>query len=155
MTPDIGTDPALVDPRAPRFGQLITMSLLTVGIVLQEPFVVLAVAAVLNLALVSGWRVDVYGLLWQQVMIPILGKPEAKEPAAPHRFAKLMGASFTGLATVLLFAAPTIGVSELALFGYGIAGLVAVLAGVAAIGDYCVGCKMYRQVGYFQRLGVV
>jgi len=155
MTSDIDTDPALVDPRAPRFGQLVTMSLLTVGIALQDPVVVLAVAAVLNLALLSGWRLDLYGVLWRHVMIPVLGKPGGKEPAAPHRFAKLMGAAFTGIATVLLFAAPVVAVTGLAIVGYGIAGLVALLAGIAGIGNYCLGCKMYRQVGYFRRLGVV
>jgi hypothetical protein len=155
MTTDTATGPALVDPRAPRFGQLTTMTALLVGIVLQEPVLVLAVAVVLNAALVSGWRLDLYGFLWRRVIIPVVGPPADREPAAPHRFAKLMGATFTGAATVLSVAAAGAGLPVLTLAGYGIAGLVALLAGIAGIGDYCVGCKMYRQVGEFQRLGVV
>lgn len=157
MTNDIDSTPDLVrvDPRAPRFGQLITMSGLLAGIVLQEPLLVAAIAVILNAALLSGWRLDLYAFLWRNVMMPIVGPPGEKEAAAPHRFARLMGAAFTGVATVLLFAASAVSGPNLALAGYAIAGLVAVLAGVAGIGDYCVGCKMYRQVGYFQRLGVV
>lgn len=157
MTDDIESTPdvAVVDPRAPRFGQLVTMSGLLAGLVLREPLLVAAVAVVLNAALLSGWRLDLYGVLWRTVMIPVVGAPDEKEAAAPHRFARLMGAAFTGVATVLLFAGPAVGVPSLALAGYAIASLVAALAGIAGIGDYCVGCKLYRQVGYFQRLGVV
>lgn len=157
MTDDIDSTPdlAMVDPRAPRFGQLVTMSGLLAGVVLREPVLVVAVAVVLNAALLSGWRLDLYAFLWQHVMIPVVGPPAEKEAAAPHRFARLMGAASTGVATVLLFAGPALGGPDLAPAGYAVAVLVAVLAGVAGIGDYCVGCKLYRQVGYFQRLGVV
>ena len=148
-------DVELIDPRAPRFGQLVTMTGLVLGVLLREPLLVAAVAVVLNAAVLSGWRLDLYGTLWRNVMIPIVGRPEETEPASPHRFAQLMGAAFTALATVLLYAAPAVEVSALALAGYAIAGLVALLAGVAGIGDYCVGCKMYRQVAFFRRLGVV
>lgn len=30
-----------------------------------------------------------------------------------------------------------------------------ILAGVAAAFDYCIGCRMYRQVSFFRRLGWV
>lgn len=157
MTDDIDSTPDLerVDPRAPRFGQLTTMSGLLAGIALQEPLLVAAVALVLNAALLSGWRLDLYGVLWRNVMLPLVGPPGERDAAAPHRFAKLMGASFTAVATALLVAGPALGRPELTVAGFGVAGIVAVLAGVAGIGDYCIGCKMYRQVGYFQRLGVV
>ena len=71
-----------------------------------------------------------------------------------------MGATFTTVATVLLFAAPVIpvpgvAVAGVAVAGYAIAGLVAALAAIAGIGGYCLGCKMYRQVSFFRQLGVV
>lgn len=146
---------ALVDPRAPRFGQAITTMGLVLGIALQEPLFVLAIAVVLNVSLLSGWRLDLYGFLWRNVMLPLVGRPEEREPAAPHRFAKLMGAAFTGIASVLLFAAPALSMPVLSLVGYAVAGMVAVLAGIAAVADICVGCRMYRQVSFFRRLGVV
>lgn len=73
------------------------------------------------------------------------------DPRAPHWFAKLMDVGFTAIASVLLFAAPALSLPALAPAGYA----VAVLAGVAAGADVCVGCRMYRQVSFFRRLGVV
>lgn len=148
-------DVELIDPRAPRFGQLITMTGLALGVVLREPLLVGAVAVVLNAAVLSGWRLDLYGTLWRNVLIPIVGRPDETEPASPHRFAQLMGAAFTAVATGLLYAAPAVAVPALALAGYGVAAMVALLAAIAGIGDYCVGCKMYKQVAFFRRLGVV
>jgi hypothetical protein len=148
-------DVAMVDPRAPRFGQIITMTGLGMGVVLREPLLVLAVAVALNAAVLSGWRLDLYGVLWRHGMTRIVGMPDETEPASPHRFARLMGAAFTAIATVLLYAAPLVDVPGLVLAGYGVAALVALLAGIAGIGDYCVGCKLYRQVSFFRRLGVV
>jgi hypothetical protein len=54
----------------------------------------------------------------------------------------------TAAASGLLFAG-------LPLAGYAVAGLVASLAGLAAATDVCIGCRMYRQVSLFRRLGVV
>lgn len=146
---------AMVDARAPRFGQTITMSVLLLGIGLQEPLFILAIAVILNVALFSGWRVNVYGFLWRHVMIPIIGKPDEREPATPHRFAKLMGATMSGVATILLFGAPVVGIPALALVGYGVAGLHACAAAIGGIGNYCIGCRMYKQVAFFRRLGLV
>lgn len=145
---------ALVDPRAPRFGQALTAAGLVAGVALGEPLLVLAVAVVLDAALLSGWRLDLYGALWRRAVRPVVGRAEP-EPAAPHRFAKLLGAGMTTLATVLLFAAPVVGLPALALAGYGVAALVAALAGLAATTGVCIGCRMYRQVSFLRRLGVV
>lgn len=148
-------DVTMVDPRAPRFGQLVTMTGLLLGVVLREPLLVLAVAVVLNAALLSGWRLDLYGVLWRHGVTRIVGAPAETEPAAPHRFARLLGAAFTAVATVLLYLGRVVAVPELELAGYAVAALVALLAGVAGIGGYCVGCKLYREVAFFRRLGVV
>lgn len=164
-----GTDAAratreasLVDPRAPRFGQALTATGLLAGVALQQPLLVGAVAAVLCTAVASGWRLDLWGVLWRRLAIPVVGAPADREPAAPHRFAKLVGAGFTGLATlsfaadaVLAPAAVAWGHSGLALAGYGLAALVAALAALAATTGICLGCRMYRQVSFFRRLGVV
>ncbi|WP_254537984.1 DUF4395 family protein [Halomarina litorea] len=106
------------------------------------------VALVLNLAVLSEWRLDLYGVLWKRAVVPVVGRPAEREPAAPHRFAKLVGAVTTALAGVALLAG-------LLLVGYAIAGVVAALAGLAAATDVCLGCRLYRQVSFFRRLGVV
>lgn len=141
---------ALVDPRAPRFGQTLTAGLLTLAIVLQQPLLVGIVTAVLVSAVVTRWRVDPWGLLWRHGASRFVDPPAEREPAAPHRFAKLMGAGFTLVASGLLVVSGPATVA-----GYVVAGLVALLAGIAAALDICVGCRLYRQVGFFRRLGLV
>lgn len=145
----------LIDPRAARFGQTITMTILLLGVGLQEPLLIVAVAVILGTSVLSGWRVDLYRVIWQRAMIPVVGPPEDPEPAAPHRFAKLMGASMSSVAAIFLLGAPVIGLLELALFGYGVALLHAAAAAIGGIGNYCIGCRMYKQVAFFRRSGVV
>lgn len=138
---------AVVDPRAPRFGQSITTTALAAGIVLGRPVLVYLVAAVLGLAVASGWRYDLYAVLWRRGVRPLL-EPAEPEPAAPHRFAKLLGATGTSLASVLL-------VGGYPVAGYAVAAAVAVAAGLAASTGICIGCRMYRGVAVFRRLDVV
>lgn len=142
-TPEVGR----VDPRAPRFGQTLTTLGLAAGILLAEPLLVYGVTAVLVTSVLTGWRVDAWGLLWKHVGRRFVDSADP-EPAAPHRFAKLMGATFTlGASALLLGGFP--------LLGLGVAAMVAALAGIAAGADICVGCRLYRQVSFFRRLGVV
>lgn len=142
---DAGT---LIDPRVPRFGQTITTIGLVAGIALDTPELVFTITAILGLAVVSSWRVDAYALAWRHVIQPVIGDTTDPEPAAPHRFAKLLGA----VGTVLASAAILIGVPTL---GYVIAGGVAVAAGLAATTGICLGCNLYRQVRFFRRLDVI
>lgn len=146
---------SMVDPRAPRFGQTVTMTVLLVAIALQAPVFVLAVAVVLNVAVLSSWRANLYGLVWRRLLIPVVGRPHETEPAAPHRFASLMGAGMSLVATALLFGAPALDVPALALAGYAVALVHAGMAAIGGVGDYCIGCKMYRKVAYVRRLGLV
>lgn len=138
----------LVDPRAPRFGQTITALGLGGAIALDLPLLLYATTAVLLVAVLSGWRIDLYAVLWRTVMIPILGRPREREPAAPHRFARVLGAIGSGLASGLVLAG-------VPLAGYVVAGAVALLAALAASTGICLGCRMYRQVAFFRRLNVV
>lgn len=145
----------MMDPRAARFGQTISLAVLLVAIGFQEPRLILALALVLNAAVFSGWRLNLYGTVWRHIMIPLVGKPAETEAAAPHRFAKLMGASMSGIATILLFGFPAVGLPELVVLGYGVAAIHAGAAAIGGVGDYCIGCRMYRQVGYFRQIGII
>lgn len=139
---------AMVDPRAPRFGQTLTALGLAGGVVLGEPILIAFVAVVLSTAVVSGWRIDAWGFLWRRLAIPVVGLPAEREPAAPHRFAKLLGAVGTTLAVgAFLTGVP--------LVGYSIAVAVSAAAGLAAVTDICLGCRLYRQVAVVRRLGLV
>lgn len=148
-------DATMIDPRAARFGQSITMSVLILGIGLQEPLFILAIAVVLNAAVLSGWRLTFYGFLWHRGIHPLVGEPAESEPAAPHRFATVMGAGMSATATVLLFGAPVMSIPTLAPAGYALALVHAGAAAIGGVGDYCIGCRLYRQVAYLRRLGVV
>lgn len=139
---------ALVDPRAPRFGQAITATLLLLGVGLGEPALVYLVAIILLTAVLTRWRVDLYALLWRHGMLRIVAPPAEREPAAPHRFAKLLGAAGTLLASVLILGGAT-------LAGYALALAVAALAALAAVTGICLGCRMYRHVGFLRHHDVV
>lgn len=144
-------DPArvgdMVDPRAPRFGQAITATGLLAGVLLDIPALIYAVAAVLLLSAASGWRIDLYGIVFKALVKPRL-PPAEPESAVPHRFAKLIGVVGTAFATgFLVFGVP--------LAGYAIAVVVAVAAGLAATTGYCIGCRLYSQVSLFRRLSLV
>jgi hypothetical protein len=148
MTDDTGVD--LVDPRAPRFGQAVTATLAIAAIALAEPGLVAVLALVLATAVLSRWRVDAAASLWRHVVAPRLGPGGEREPAAPHRFAKVVGATTTTVATPLVFLG-----GGVAFVGYALVAIVAVLAALGATTGFCLGCRMYQEVAFFQRVGVV
>lgn len=146
--PDGGGAADRVDPRAPRFGQSITATLLALAVVLQVPLLVGVVAVILGTAVVSRWRHDPYAALWRHGVRRVVGPPVELDTAAPHRFAKLLGAVGTALGSLAFLAG-------VPLAGYLLAAAVALAAGLAAATGYCLGCRLYGQVRFFQRLDVV
>ena len=120
--------PDMVDPRAPRFGQAITALGLAVGILLQQPLFIYVITGILAVSVLSRWRLDLYALLWRRVGLRIVGAPTAREHAAPHRFAKLLGALFTAVASVCLLVGSVTGVAVVGVVGYAVAAAVVVLA---------------------------
>lgn len=154
-TAGTGRPADVVDPRAPRFGQSITALGLVAGIALREPAFVYAVTAILVVSAVSGWRLDLYSFLWRRVVLQAVGEPAEREPAAPHRFAKLLGATFTAIASGLLLVGSAPGAGVAVALGFAVAAIVGVLAAIAAVLDICVGCRMYEQVAFVRRLGWV
>lgn len=138
----------LVDPRAPRFGQAVTASGLLLGIVLQAPAFIFAIGLILNTAVWSRWRLHPYSLVWKNAVAPAIDAPEEAEPASPHRFATLVGAVGTVLASLVILAG-------FPFAGYVIAGAIAAAAGLGATTGFCLGCHMYRSVSLFRRLSIV
>lgn len=125
------------------------------GLVAQEAGVVYLLTALLVVPVVSRWRVDPYGFAWRHGPRRLLDPPADQESAIPHRFARVIGASVTTAASALLLAATVTGVAPLVTAGYGLVGLVGLLAAVGATTGLCVGCRMYRQVGRFRDLGLL
>lgn len=141
-------DEPVVDPRAPRFGQAITAVGLLGFVVLQAPALLFVITAILLAAVLTRWRFDPYAIVWRTLVQPIVGAPTAPEPAAPHRFAKVMGATGTTLASALLLAGLPLAAAVIAIG-------VALAAGLAAVSGLCLGCRMYQQVGFLRRLNLV
>jgi hypothetical protein len=65
---------------------------------------------------------------------------------APHRFAQGVGATFLGLSSLALLALNAISL------GWGLAGLVVVLAAINLFFNFCAGCFVYYQL---RRLGLI
>lgn len=137
----------VVDPRAPRFGQAITATGLLAGIVLEVPAFVFVITVALVLAVGSQWRIDLYGILFANLVKPRL-EPREPESATPHRFAKVIGALGTTIASGLLLAG-------FPLAGYLVAVPIVAAAGLGATTGFCLGCRLYRGVSLFQRLSIL
>ena len=125
----------LLDPRGPRFAAGITTVVFIVVLLTGSGVLALAQAAVF--AVSAFWpRYGPYGLLYRSVVAPRLGRPTELEPAAPVRFAQLVGLVFAAVAGAGYLA----GVPAVGLVGAGFALIAAFLN--AAFG-LCVGCEAY------------
>lgn len=142
-----------VDPRAPRFGQALTATLALGGVAFGRPATIYLLAGVLGVAVLSGWRIDPWASLWRLVVRPAVDPPAETEAATPHRFAKLIGATFATVASLLLLASGAFPAAATA--GYAVAFVVGIFALVGATTGFCLGCRLYGQVSYFRRLGVL
>lgn len=142
--------PRKVDDHGVRFNQTLVGVLSVVAIAFEIPLLVAGVAAILAVGAVFGLRYAPLGVLYRTVVKPLTGLDGPRTSAAPKRFAQTMGATFLGLASIGLFA--TTGLVRVAV-GWGFTGIVAVLALLAGVTDFCVACKMYPAVQRFTGAG--
>jgi hypothetical protein len=120
----------MIDSHLPRFSQGLQALLLAAAFLLDPVtgrWVVVALAVILCTAAVGGARLNLFAYVYRALPIP-RGEPE---PAAPPRFAQVVGAVFLTVASVVLFAS-TIETPGWWVGGWGPALLVALLAGLAA-----------------------
>jgi Domain of unknown function (DUF4395) len=125
----------LLDPRGPRFAAGVTTVVLVLIMVFGNGWLALAQTVVFA---ISAWspRWAPYGLLYRYLVAPRLARPTELEPAAPVRFAQLVGFVFLAVATVGYLA----GVPVLGLVFTAFALVAAFLN--AAFG-LCLGCEAY------------
>ncbi|MEJ2559922.1 MAG: DUF4395 domain-containing protein, partial [Anaerolineae bacterium] len=124
---------------------IITFTLL--AYVLDLPWLVLFVGAVLAVGTI--WPgAALFQQAYRQVLKPLgLVKPHViDDDPAPHRFAQGVGATFLGLSSLALLALNAISL------GWGLAGLVVVLAAINLFFNFCAGCFVYYQL---RRLGLI
>ena len=124
-----------LDPRGQRFAAALTSVVLVV--VLATGWGWLAAAQALVFAVTAADpRRGPYPLLYRALVLPRIGPPAEREPAAPVRFAQAVGFVFLAVAaTGYLSGATPVGVTFAAL------GLLAAFLN-AAFG-LCVGCEVY------------
>lgn len=136
-----------VDHNAIKFNQ--------VGIAVVSMAALLAdlphLAGLLGLILAVGTARPDWGLfriLYQRVVLPLrwLRPHVLGDNPAPHRFAQGVGAAFLGLGWIAL-------ASGAVLLGWALVALVAVLAMVNVVFDFCAGCFVYYQLRRFGLIG--
>jgi hypothetical protein len=136
-----------VDTTAIKFNQASIITFTLLAYVLDLPWLVLFVGAVLAVGTI--WPdAALFQQAYRQVLKPIgLVKPHViDDDPAPHRFAQGVGATFLGLSSLALLALNAISL------GWGLAGLVVVLAAINLFFNFCAGCFVYYQL---RRLGLI
>ena len=128
--------PAPIDPRGPRFNQAVLAVALLTGFLADWRPVVPLFALVLLAGAAFGPRYGPFLSLYARVIRPRLGPPAELEDPRPPRFASALGVVVL-TAGALAFVAGHPGI------GWGLALVVAGLAGLSATTGICVGCELY------------
>ncbi len=132
----MSSTPAPIDPRGPRTNQAVLAVALLAGFLTDWRPVVPIFAVVLFLGAAFGPRYGPVLRFYAEVVRPRLGPPAELEDPRPPRFAAAVGVAFL-LASSLAFLAGAPGLA------WGLALVVAALAGLAAVTGICVGCEVY------------
>jgi hypothetical protein len=124
-----------LDPRGQRFAAAVTSIVLIVVLATGWGWLALAQALVFAVTAADPRR-GPYSFVYRALVLPRIGPPAEREPAAPVRFAQLVGFVFLSIATIGYLSGTTaLGVTFAAL------GLLAAFLN-AAFG-LCVGCEVY------------
>ena len=128
-----------VDPREPRLTAAIaTVVLAAAAVTVTTPAgtVLLAVQTlVFALGAIAGLRAQPYGILARHLVIPRLAR-RTPVPAAPLRFAQVVGLVLTAIALVLTLAGQV--TTALLFIALALAGTF-----LSAAFNYCIGCDLY------------
>ncbi len=128
--------PKPIDPRGPRFNQAVLALGLLGGFLFDWRPVVPFFAVVLFLGAAFGPRYGPFLRLYAELIKPRLSPAKALEDPRPPRFAAAVGVAFLGGAS-LAFLAGAPG------WAWGLALVVAALAGLSAATGLCVGCEIW------------
>jgi hypothetical protein len=129
-----------LDHTALRVNQASIIVLLAAGFVLDQPWLVASVCAVMAVGTVFP-RAALFQRFYRDVLRPAgLLRPDVHtEDAAPHRFAQGLGAIVLLAASIALFAGAVT-------LGWGLAFVVIALAAINLIFGFCAGCFVYFQL---------
>ncbi|HSN77149.1 MAG TPA: DUF4395 domain-containing protein [Anaerolineae bacterium] len=136
----MNNSPTIVDHSALRFNQASIIALLALAFVLDQPWLVVFVAAVMWIGTFVP-KAGLFKLLYQHVLKPLhIVRPALKaDDPRPHLFAQGVGALVLTLSSIALWAG-------LPLLGWALTGVVVALAAVNLFLGFCMGCFMYYQL---------
>jgi hypothetical protein len=125
-----------IDPRGQRFGAAVSVAILAVAFVLDQPWIAVLVGLNLLVAATLGTRWFLPGRAWPLIRRALRLGPTEPEHEYPPRFAQALGGAFLALAAAafLLGATPV---------GWTLTGAVAGLQTLLAATGICVGCRLY------------
>lgn len=135
-----------VDHNAIKFTQVSLTLIAVLAFLADLPW--LAGLLALALAASTAWpQRGLFRVLYQRIVLPLgwLRPNLVEDEAAPHRFAQGVGAAFLAFSWIALSAG-------LAALGWALDLLVAALAMVNVVFDFCAGCFVYYQL---RRFGVI
>ena len=129
-----------VDPRGPRFGAVITSTVLAV-ILLTAPSTLATALLILQtvvfgLGAFAGLQFHPYGWIFRTFVRPRLAPPSELEDSAPLRFAQLVGFLFAAVALIGTF-------TNSSTVALGAVGFALGAAFLNAAFNICLGCEMY------------
>ncbi|CAB4567433.1 unannotated protein [freshwater metagenome] len=125
-----------IDARGPRFGAVITTTVLAIALVTMNEWVLLAQALVFAIGAIRGPQFTPYGLIFKNFIKPRLSKEAPTEDVRPPKFAQSVGFIFALVGLVGAFSGAEIVFTVAVGFALGAAFLNAAF-------NYCLGCEMY------------
>lgn len=135
-TADPWTDTDVIDARAPRFNQAVVGIVALAGVLLGWPVLWALMALQLFLGLTFGRRFCLTCVAYFTLIQPRFGEGEL-EDSRPPRLANMMGVAFLAAAALAWWlGSPTVGTV--------LGALVAALALLAAVTNFCTGCEIYK-----------
>jgi len=120
--------------------------LATLAVALEQPWLVVALAAGFMLRVTAGPRLSPLALFVTRVLIPALGNPYRPIAGPSKRFAGAIGLAFTTTAAVAWLGFGQAGVA------YGLLGVLIGAAFLEAAFAFCVGCKVFSLL---MRAGII
>ncbi len=125
-----------IDARGPRFGAVITTTVLAIALVTQNVWVLALQGLVFFIGAVRGPQFTPYGLIFKTFVKPRLKKEAPTEDVRPPKFAQAVGFIFALVGTIGAFAGADL------VFTVAVSMALAA-AFLNAAFNYCLGCEMY------------
>ena len=133
-----------IDARGPRFGAVITTTVLAIALVTGNKWVLVAQGLVFAIGALRGPQFTPYGLIYKKFIKPRLSKEAPTEDVRPPKFAQSVGLIFALVGSIGAFA----GLDLVFTIAVGFALAAAFLN---AAFNYCLGCEMYLLIVRFTR----